>query len=76
MQLEVDQSIRTLSDTSHPWWFTVMNWMLFYSPHAYVKCLKKIWAEKHLEAKFQYRSKLIEEPQDDRQTPIISVGFL
>ena len=72
-QLEVDQGMQTLLDTSGPWWFTLMNRVLLYSPHVYVKRLKKIWVDKQVN--YQYWSKFIEELQDDWQASITPVGF-
>ena len=72
-QLEVNQSIRNPLDTSYPWWFTLMNWVLFYSPHVYAKRLKDIWVDQQVN--YQPWRRFVEELQDDWHEYIIPVGF-
>ena len=72
-QLEVDQSIRTKSDTSHPWWYILMNWVLFCSPNVYAKRLNKIWVDQQVN--YQYWRQFIQELRDDWQASIIPVGL-
>lgn len=71
-QMDRTKGVREPPNDSRPWWFPILNWVLFLTPEAHAKRLGDILIDHQVN--YQYWGKFSRELQEDWLACIIPVG--
>ena len=70
-QLDIDQSVRGPNETPRSCWFSIVTWLLFFTPQIYLEKIHRVFVDQLVSYYFWRR--FISELQDDWNSFIIPV---